>query len=152
MQSAFVGVRWLRFLVMMSPALENSFSLATNVARIASRRQVTLATSGYDVSHVTVAAYQQSGHWSRAVAGAATYRSNSCWADACEWQYCGQAWTRLTQWKSRMKMWLAAATANWALQSRRSPWPPSCTSKYAGGIPRHQMVRFSTADRRSYHA
>ena len=60
---------------MMPPAVENSLSLATDVAGIASRRRATLATSGYDV---TLAAHQRSGHWSRAIDGAATYRSNTC--------------------------------------------------------------------------
>jgi len=60
---------------MTSMALENSLSLATDVAGIASRRRATLATSGYDVA---LAAQQQSGHWSRVIAGAVTYRSNSC--------------------------------------------------------------------------
>jgi len=46
-------------LVMMSPALENSLLLATNVAGIASRRRATLVTSLYDV---TLAFYQRSGH------------------------------------------------------------------------------------------
>jgi len=49
----------IALLVMMSPALENSLLLATNVAGIASRRRATLVTSLYDV---TLAFYQRSGH------------------------------------------------------------------------------------------
>jgi len=37
--------------LMTSPALENSLSLATDVAGISSKRRATLATSGYDITN-----------------------------------------------------------------------------------------------------
>jgi len=79
--SAFVGVRWLRFLVMTSPSFEKSLSLGTDVAGIASRRLAISATSGYDL---WFSAHHRSGHWSWWIVGSATKRSNLCWIDSRE--------------------------------------------------------------------
>jgi len=113
---------------MTSPALENSLSLATHVAGIASRRWATLATSGYDVM---LAAHQRSGHWSRAIAGTVTYRSYSCWVrDAVVW-YAMVIFIIVTSSRTRPPVAVAGWTTKWAeVQRRRKehqrPKLPSC--------------------------